>query len=380
MDFQLDPDIQTATDSFRRYLLRDVAPLAVEYRDRVMPAEVVRAHLKALRPFGLISGWTRPEHGGQGVDYMTSGLMYEQLARVFPDLAGTAFIAEAAGVILSELGSQEVREKYLQKVLDGEMLGCMAITEPGAGSNPREVRAKAVQEGKGWRISGSKAWISNGGVSDFCIVVARTGDNSFTRFLVDRKEHGYRSSEIKKMGLTAWSTAEMYFDDVWVPNENIVGGLHEGLKSTMLGFQRGRVFMALIALAICEESLDAATTYARERTQFEVAIASHQLVQDMIAEIATLTETTRLLTYKALQRLSLGLPNRLESAMAKQYAVESAAKAAALAMSVHGANGIAVEFPVERHLRNARMLIVPDGTTQVNRLIMGRELLGVSAL
>lgn len=175
------------------------------------------------------------------------------------------------------------------------------------------------------------------------------------------------------------STAQLYFDDLLVPDENVVGVLHEGLKATLMGFERARTFTAVFAVAIMQAALDASIAYARDRHQFGKPIAAHQLVQDMLAEIATLLESPRLLVHKALDRLARGQPATVESSMAKQYATESAVRATSLAIQVHGAYGLAAEFPLERHFRNARMLTIPDGTTQINRLIVARALLDVSA-
>lgn len=380
VDFKLDPEHEQVLDNLRRYLSREIAPVAVEHRTKQMDPAQCRKLLKDLRQFGFICGWIPEARGGLGLDMFTSGLMYEELARTFPDLAGTAFIAEASTLGMSELEQRDLRERYLPGMLEADIIGCGAITDPGAGSNPREMQTRAVKDGKGWRINGSKSWISNGGISDVCSVITKTGDNAFTTFIVDRKEHGYRTSEIHKVGLHAWSTSELFFDDVWVPDENVVGEPHMGMRTTLTTLERGRVLIALFATGICQAALDAAIDYSQNRVQYHVPIAGHQLVQEMIADIATLTETSRLLAYKALRRLSDGEPNKMQSAMAKQYATEAAVKAATIAMSVFGANGLAVEFPVESLLRNAKVLTIPDGTTQINKLIMGRELLGFSAL
>lgn len=379
MNFEPGIERGQALEYFRDYLQREVSPLPTLYRKSLMEAPALKQQLKALIPFGFISGWTPVASGGQGIDYVTSGLFYEELARAFPDLAGAALIAESAASSLARAGSEELRALYLSGMLRADLIGCVAISEPGCGSNPREMQMRATRDGEGWRLRGEKTWITNGSVSDLCIVVAHTGDNAFTRFLVPRAPDGYTTSEIETLGLRGWSTAQLFFDDVWVRDANIVGGLDQGLNVTREALSRGRAFVALIAVGIAQAALDEAVQYARDRRQFGKPIAGHQLVQDMIAEMATLIEASRLLAYKALARLDSGQSTTMESAMAKQFATEAATRVTSLAIQVHGACGLSCEFSVERHFRNARMLTIPDGTTQMNRLIVGREILGVSA-
>jgi alkylation response protein AidB-like acyl-CoA dehydrogenase len=379
MDFEPSEEQRMALDGWRRAVERDVAPLTREFRDRAFSKPAALQLMQAMVPYGVGSGWVPEDGGGMGLDFLTSGLLFEELSRVSPDAAGIAWVTEGAALKLYANGSPALKARYLPKMLAGELIGCSAISEPGTGSNVREMRTRAVRDGKTFRISGEKMWTSNATIADVVLVVARTGDNEFSMFLVDREEHGFEAAEIGKLGLNGWPLAQVVFDDVVVPEENLLGGLGAGLREAMKGFDRSRCFVSTLALGIAHAALAESIEYAKQRTQFGKPIAGHQLVQGLLAEMATDFAASQLLVYRALSLMAQGKRCELEAAIAKSFATEAAQRITSRAIQVHGAFGITREFAVERHFRNARMLTIPDGTTQINQLVIGRKLTGIDA-
>ncbi|UCG96700.1 MAG: acyl-CoA/acyl-ACP dehydrogenase [Burkholderiales bacterium] len=379
MDFEPTEEQRLALDGWERFVRRDIAPVTERYRDELIPKEAAHQLLKQSIPYGVGAGWVPEEAGGVGLDFLTSGLLYEVLARVSPDFAGLAFVTEGAAIKLHRTGSPALKERYLGRLLAGELIGCSAISEPDVGSGVREMRTRAEPVANGWKITGEKMWISNASIADVVVVLARTGEHQFTNFLVDRAEHGFRSAEISKLGLNGWSLGQIFFDGVVVPEENIMGGLGGGLRETMHGFERSRCFLSMLALGISHAALAAAIDYAGQRHQLGKLIAGHQLIQSLLAEMAMNLDAARLLVYRALSMMSKGQRCEKEAAMAKIFATEGAVRITSQAIQVHGACGISREFPLERYYRGARLLTIPDGTTQINQLILGRALTGVAA-
>jgi alkylation response protein AidB-like acyl-CoA dehydrogenase len=379
VDFALSDDQQMALDAWRRVIERDIAPVVAQHRDDVIPKKAAHDLLKIMGPYGVGCGWVSEQDGGLGLDFLTSGLLYEELSRVSPDLAGVAFVTEGAALKLARTGSAELKARYLPRLLSGELIGCSAISEPGIGSSVREMRTRAMRDGNNYRITGEKMWTSNATIADIVIVVARTDESEFTMFLVDREAHGFRTAEISKLGLNGWSLGQIVFDDVVVPEENMLGGLGGGLRETMKGFERSRCFVSTLALGIAQAALEAAIKYSGQRHAFGKPIAGHQLVQGLLAAMATDVHAAKLLVYRGLWMMAQGARCEIEAAIAKSFATEAALRVASNAIQVHGAFGISREFAVERHFRDARMLTIPDGTTQINQLVIGRKLTGIDA-
>ena len=379
MDFEPSEEQRMALDGWRRAVERDVAPLAREFHDRAFTKPAAHALMKTMVPYGVGSGWVGEEAGGMGLDFLTSGLLFEELSKVSPDAAGIAWVAEGAALKVQTNGSDAIKARYLPGMLAGDIIGCSAISEPGIGSSVREMRTRAVRDGRYFRISGEKMWTSNAMIADVVVVVARTGDDEFSMFLVDREEHGFKTAEIAKLGLNGWPLGQVHFDDVVVPEENLLGSLGAGLRETMKGFDRSRCFVSTLALGIAHAALAEAIEYSKQRNQFGKPIAGHQLVQGLLAEMATELAASQLLVYRALWLMAQGRRCELEASIAKSFTTEAAQRITSKAIQVHGAFGITKEFAVERHFRNARMLTIPDGTTQINQLIIGRKLTGIDA-
>lgn len=382
MNFDFTEEQHLAVESFRRFLDAEIRPSSALYRDTMIPKPVVHDLLVKMIPYGVGAGWLPEEDGGMGLDLITSGLLYEELSRVSPGLAGTAYINEATAISIAWVASPALKAKYVPDLLAGKSIGCEAITEPSVGSNPRDVKTRAVKDGDFYRITGEKTWISNGHVSDIAIVVCRTEDHGpgvLSLFLVDRREHGYESRDLPKLGLNAWSTGQLYFDDVKVPAANMIGLPGVGLKQTIRMFERVRCFVAIQAIGIAQAALDEAVKYAKERVQWGKPIGGHQLIQAMIAEMATELDAARMLTLRGLHLLQKGVRCDTQTSMAKFYATETALRVASKAVQIHGAYGISKEYPVEQMFRDARMMTIPDGTSEIQKLIIARNLLGIAA-
>lgn len=369
-----------AIDGFRKFAEAELGPLADKYErlgcppDRAALLEIFRQ----LENFSLVGGLVGDSDGGPGIDRFTYGLLYEELSRVWPDMAIAILIQSHVALTLAALGSPEIKAHYLEPLLRGERIGCSCISEPSVGSNVAEVQTRAIRDKNSYKVRGQKLWISNGAQSDFAIVVCRVEDE-LNMLIVDRDGDNYQSRELSKMGFVSASTCELFFDDAVAPLGNVLGKSGGGLFQTLKLFETARVFVGLTAVGIAQAALDAAIGYARQRWQHGKVIAGHQLIQAYIAEMATEVDAARLLCQRALRLLDLGIRCDTQTSMAKWYATEMAVRVASKAIQIHGGVGITKDFAVERHFRNARILPIPDGTTEIQKLIMGRNILGVSA-
>lgn len=380
MNFDLTDEQSTAVEQFRRFVQRAVTPKIRDHKDGPLSKPLAHELLKLVIPYGVGAGWVPAEGGGMGLDFLSSGLLYEELSKVSPDLHGICQTTEGVMLKLHQAASPEIKDRYLSRLLAGDLIACSAISEPGAGSDVRSLRASAERRGDYYYLKGEKIWISNAAIADIALVVVRTGEKELSLLLLDRKEHGYETREIEKLGLTGWSFGQILLDDVKVPVGNLIGAPGQGMQLTMAGFERARCFISLMALGIAAASLEKAMEYAKTRRQFGKLIGEFQLVQDLIAESATLLDASRLLVYRCLSHLNRPGKHNLEASMAKSFATEAAHHITSNSLQVFGALGLTREAGMERYFRDTRMLTIPDGTTQINRLVIGRELLGLNAI
>ncbi len=374
---------QMAVDALKRYLDAEAEPLFNrDYRDRFMPREVMAGVMRRLAEFGLVSGVVGQEYGGLGLDWPTTLMLYEEVVATSSDLSVPVLINSFGAHLLERLGPAHLRERYLPGLLSGGAFVSMGISEPDVGSNVLEIKTRARRDGDHWVINGEKTWISNGSYSDFLICTCRTSDDprrGLTHILIDRREHGYEVRDIAKIALNSQSTAQIFLSDVRVPVANTIAGEGEALKNTLALFERSRVFVAAQGLGLARRALGEAVRYATERRQHGKVIAGHQLIAAMLAEMATQVDAARLLTYRAAQMIEAGIPAEMEAAMAKYFACEAAVTVARQAVQIHGGNGVTRDFLVEKLAREAIVVPIPEGTTQMQQLIIGRALTGVPA-
>lgn len=379
MDFRVTEEQQMAVDSFRRFLADEIRPAVAAHDDTFIPKGEMQRLLKLLLQFGLGNGLTSEQDGGMGLDPITLGLLFEELARVSPDVAIVVLIQEESALLLAA-ASAELKSHYLAPLLEGDKFGSIGISEPAIGSNIADIRCRAKADGDDLLITGEKQWISGGHYSDFNICVARESDDAadIGLYLIDR-EHGYESQNIPKLALNRQSTAQLFFDNVRIPKTNVLVPAGQGLKRLMTLLEGSRPLVGLMAVGISQAALDHSIKYAQEREQHGKPIAAHQLIQARIADMAVKVEASRLMLYKALDQVGRGMRSDFQSGMAKYFATEAACEVTRHAMAIHGGNGVTREFPIEELYRIAPILTVTEGTPEMQKLIIGRSLLGMPA-
>ena len=377
-------DQQGAIDGLRRFLDDRVDPLFREqYRDDLLvPKETMRELTRELSQFGLVSGIAGEADGGMGIDFLTLTMLFEEVAACSIDMSTVILINTFGARMIAELAPPHVRQRYLPGLLGGDLFCSMAFSEPDVGSNVMEIKARARRDGDDYVLSGEKTWISNGAYSDVLICTCRTSDDprkGLSHFVLDRNDHPYEVRELRKIASNGQSTAQIFLDDVRVPAANMIGKEGDALRNTLAVFERSRVFVAAQGLGIARRALEEAIEYSKVRKQHGKLIAGHQLIAAMLAEMATNVDAARLLTYRAAEMIEAGVPAEMEAAMAKYFACEAAVTIARQAVQIHGGNGLTKEFLVERLAREAIIVPIPEGTTQIQQLIIGRALTGVNA-
>ncbi|WP_051793016.1 acyl-CoA dehydrogenase family protein [Amycolatopsis jejuensis] len=382
MRLEFDDEEELLRTTAREFTEKELQPYLDALPDAPMPRETVQRIMRMVAPLGILSARLPSEAGGAGMSYVQLGILYEELpAEVAMDASGN----DLALFRLHHGCTAEVRDRYVEGLASGRLLAGSAISEPGAGSDLSSISTKARREDDHYVVTGTKIWSSQAAVADVLLVAASFGTDErgrarIGRLLVDRTQSPFTIRPTEMIGLRRHHMAEVTFDDCVVPGTHLVGEPGEGTEVYALSWLSHRPCIGLIAVHLAREALARSLAHARQRTQFGRPIGSFQLVQHLLVEMSTLVDTSRYLCYRALHLLDAGKPARYESAVAKAYATEAAVKVTSMAMQVHGAMGLSVELGVEKLFRDARMLTIPDGTTQIQQLIAGRELLGLSAV
>ncbi|MDR5855358.1 acyl-CoA/acyl-ACP dehydrogenase [Caballeronia sp. LZ062] len=378
MPYQLPTEDQNlAVESFRKFLQTEVKPVAREYRDRFIPKEKMRELTQRIAEFGL-PGCTVPvEHGGMGWSMTMQGMLFEELVACSCDVALAVMLNMGLASMLLN-ARPEVRDRYMPGVLAGKIFGSIGISEPDVGSNVAEIKTRAVRDGDHYIVNGEKTWITNGVYSDVLICTVRT-ETGLSHILIDRAEHGYESRNIEKMALSSQSTAQIFITDARVPVTNLIGEEGQGLRNTMKVFETARAHVGTLSVGIMRASLEESIAYAKERKQFGKVLASHQLIAAKIANMAILVDASRLMCQRVFGLIDAGVRCDMQASMAKAFATESAVRVCRDAVQLHGGNGITKEFNVERLLREAIIIPIPDGTTEIQQLVISRALTGVAA-
>jgi alkylation response protein AidB-like acyl-CoA dehydrogenase len=339
-----------------------------------------------LGEVGYLGAPVAEQYGGRSLDYLSYGLIVEQVGRA--DSSARTVVSVQTSLVCGSIerwGTEEQKQKWLPRLCSGEALGCFGLTEPDTGSDAANLRTRAKKTDSGWSISGQKMWISLANYAEVALIFAQTDPDRKHRgigcFLVPTEADGYGAQEIRgKLGLRASDTGEISLDDVEVGEEALLGEIGEGFKIAMSALDNGRYSVAAGCVGICDGCVDASVEYATQRRQFGVPIGRFQLVQEMIAEMIVRRDAARMLVWRAGDLKDRGLPNTTETSIAKFYATESAVECANLAIQVHGGSGYVDDYPVERYLRDARVTTLYEGTSQIQKLIIGRAATGINAM
>jgi alkylation response protein AidB-like acyl-CoA dehydrogenase len=382
MDFDLTEEQIMIRNLTKDFAEKEILPKARDDdRNERFPKDI----LDKMAPLGFLGAPLPEEYGGLGIDNIAYILMIEELGRVSFALRSIVSVhISLFQQTLNRWGTEEQKRKYLPHTTKGELLGCFATTEPNVGSDLSSMETTAVLHGGKWRLNGNKMWISNGGVADVALVFAQTDKakkhRGIAAFIVEKDTPGFSSEDIHgKLGLRAANTAELILEDCLVPEENLLGQVGEGFKIAMTAFDNARLCVAGGCVGLAQGCIDASVQYAQNRQQFGKPIGSYQLVQEIIANMIVETEAARFLTYRAAHLKNKGIPNTIETSMAKYYASEVALRAANNAIQVHGGYGFSDEYPVERYYRDVKVATLLEGTSEMHKLIIGRSATGFNA-
>jgi alkylation response protein AidB-like acyl-CoA dehydrogenase len=383
IDFELTDEQRLIRETARDFADREIIPVA---RDNDRNERFDTDLVKKLGDMGYLGPIVSEEYGGRGLDYRTYALIVEEIGR--GDSSARTVVSVQTSLVCSSVerwGTEEQKHQYLPRLCTGEILGCFGLTEPNTGSDAANLATRAEKTDSGWKITGQKQWISMGNYAKVALVFAQTDPEQKHRglaaFLVPTDSPGFSSSAIHgKLGLRASDTAELSLDGVEVPDDALLGAVGDGFKVAMSALDSGRYSVAAGCVGICQGCVDASVEYSKTRIQFDRPIASFQLVQEMIADMVVDTEAARALVWRAGWLKDTGKPNTTETSVAKLYATEAAVRSANNAIQVHGGSGYVDDYPVERYLRDARVTTLYEGTSQIQKLIIGRAMTGINAM
>lgn len=379
MDFLFNEDQILLRDSVREFALKEIAPRVKEMDEK---KEIQVDLLKKIAEMGYLGIIFPLEYGGAGLSYIDYCIILEEISKVDPSIGLT--IAAHNSLCSNHIylfGNEEQKRKYLTRLAKGETLGAWALTEPTAGSDAGSIKTTARKEGNKWILNGTKVFCTNGSTSDIIVVMAVSdkskGKRGISAFIVEKGTKGfYVGKREDKLGVRASDTSELIFEDAEIPEENLLGEEGKGYHDALTVLDGGRVSIAAFSLGIAVGALEAAIKYSRERVQFGQPISNFQAIQWMLAEMATEVEAARLLTFRSAQLKDKKLDAIKESSMAKYYASEVAVKCANFAVQIFGGYGFTRDFPVEKLYRDAKIATIGEGTSEIQKLIIAKEVLG----
>ena len=364
----------------RDFVRREVEPAAaVHDAEDTVPYELID-RMKALGLFGI----TIPEqYGGMGLDYTTFAMIFEEISKGYMALTGALGTHHILAYVLANYGTAAQQRQYLPRLASGELRGGLALTEPGGGSDVGALQTRAVKDGEEYVVNGSKMFITNADSGDaFCLLARTDPDPSIkhrglSAFVIEKGSPGFKvGRHLDKLGYRGLDTCELFFEDFRIPADNLIGGVaNAGFGQVMSGLETGRINVAARAVGVAQAALDASMRYIQQRETFGVAISQHQAIQLKIADMATKIQAARLLVYDAAGKKDSGERIDLESGMAKLFASEVCGEVAMEAMRIHGGYGYTKDFPVERYYRDAPLMIIGEGTNEIMRLVIARQLL-----
>nr|WP_305794276.1 acyl-CoA dehydrogenase [Granulicella sp. S156] len=379
LDFGLNEEQVQLRREVRAFAEREIAPHVSEWDEK---SEFPHAVVKKLGEMGLMGVIFPEEFGGSGMGYVEYVLAIEELSRVDGSIG--IIVASHNSLCTNHImlgGNDEQRKRWVTKLASGEWLGAWGLTEPGSGSDAGGMRTTAVKVDGGWLLNGSKTFITNGTYADCALVLAITDKEKATHggisaFLVEKGTKGFRPGKKEnKLGLRASDTAELIFENCLIPEENLVGKLGEGFKDAMRVLDGGRISIAALSLGMARGALDAATKYAQQRRQFGKAISEFQAIQFKLADMATQLDAAWLLTMRAARIKDAGQKVTMEAAMAKLYASEAACRICDEGVQIHGGYGFIKDYPAEKFYRDVKLCTIGEGTSEIQRIVIARELL-----
>jgi alkylation response protein AidB-like acyl-CoA dehydrogenase len=378
VDFELTTEQQAVRDVARQFAEAELGSHIAPYDER---HEFPHAIVAKLGELGFLGALVPPDYGGAGLDYVSYALVVEELNRGDASVGITMWAHNSLCTNhLLTFGSPEQKARYLPRLARGEVLGAWGLTEPGSGSDAAALRTRAEWRDGGWILNGSKAFITNASVGGVAVVMARSepvaGARGISAFVLDKGLPGFSASRpYRKLGLHASDTAELVFQDVRAPAESLIGARGEGFAQSLKVLEGGRIAMAAMGVGIAQAALDHAVRYMKQRTAFGRTLAEFNGLQGMVAEIAADIDVARLLTLRAAWLKDQGRPAMHAAAMAKLFASETAMRAASRAVQIHGGAGYITEFPVERIFRDAKLTEIGEGTSEIQRMVIAREVL-----
>jgi len=377
VDFELSAEQEQVREVARAFAEAELGNKIAPFDERhEFPHEIV----KKLGPLGFLGVVIPEEYGGAGLDYVSYALIVEELCRGDASVGITMWAHNSlCSNHIATFGSPEQKRRYLPPLASGQGLGAWGLTEPGSGSDAAALVTRAELRGGEWVLNGSKAFITNASVASTAVVMARTDggrSRGISAFVVERGAPGFTAGKpYRKLGLHASDTAELIFQDARIPAANLLGERGAGFVQAMTVLEGGRIAMAAMGVGIAQAAVDQAAAYMRQRTAFGKALADFNGLQGMIADLATEVEVARLLTLRAAYLKDIGRPAMHAAAMAKLFASEAAMKAATKAVQIHGGAWYITEFPVERIFRDAKLTEIGEGTSEIQRMVIAREIL-----
>lgn len=378
MNFELNENQTMIAQMVQSFAEKEIRPFMKQWDDEeIFPVET----MKKLGELGLLGIFVPEEYGGSGFSYSEYATALMELGKVCGGigLSVAAHNSLCTGHIYYH-GSKEQKEKYLPKLASGEFIGAWGLTEANTGSDAMRMKATAVQDGNEWVLNGTKNWITHGLSGDVAIVLMRTGDlldsNGITAFIIEKGTPGFSAVKIKeKLGVRASETAELIFDNVRIPAANVLGEVGNGFKQAMQILDGGRISIAALSCGIARGAYEASVKYAKEREQFGQPIAHFQAIAFKLADMLTQIEAAELLTFQAAYLKNNKLPLVKQGAFAKYYASEVAVKCGNEAVQIMGGYGYTKEYPAEKFLRDAKLMTIGEGTSEIQKIVISREIL-----
>jgi len=378
MDFSLNKDQILLQETIKNFVEKEVKPHAKSWDEK---EEVPLNVIKKLGDMGIMGMSVSHDFGGSELDMISTALVIEELAKGDGSLALT--VAAHSGLAcghISRFGSEEQKKKYLPDIASGKKLGGWALTEPGSGSDASAMKTRAIKNGNDWVLNGTKMFITNSTVGETFTVLASTEpekkQKGITAFILEKGDKGFKAGKkLEKMGMRSSDTGELILEDVKIPDSRRLGNINEGFINTLMMLDKGRIGIGALSLGLAEAALEESLKYVNQRETFGKLLREHQAIDFMLADMKVEIEAARLLIMRAASLADVGKPYTLEASIAKLYASEMAMRVCTKAIQIHGGYGYTREFPVERMLRDAKLCEIGEGTSEIQRLVISRELL-----